>query len=121
MVCNHDEDPHWKYPLQNIILTHEYLVNNAEEELFTMFNETYLPYQPEQRGVPLFFKIMLDSLQDNSAETDKYLVNVVNTLKITECDGKNVETCVSLICVVFSRLSNLVDASGQSTFLDDFY
>ena len=35
------ENTHWKYFLQNIKLTHEYLVNNTEETLVTEVNETY--------------------------------------------------------------------------------
>ena len=63
---------------------------------------------------------MLSVLQDNSAENTKYLFNVVKNLKITKCDGENVETVASLIHGVVSCLSNLVYSNGQSELLDDF-
>ena len=104
------EDPHWKYFLHNVKLKHEYLVNNYEEKFVTKVNETFLSYQPE----------ILNILQDKSSETDKYLVNFFKTLKITEFDGKNVDTVVSLIQGVFNWLRNMVDASGQIALTEIF-
>ena len=63
---------------------------------------------------------MLDAIQDNSAETDNYLVNTVKTLKVPEYEGKNFETFVSLVHWVASILSNLVYTSGQITLPDNF-
>jgi hypothetical protein len=41
----------------------------------------------EERGGPLFFKLLMDLLQNNSTEAAEYLVNVVKNLKITNFDG----------------------------------
>ena len=77
------KNPHCKYFLQNLNLRNKYLVNNSSDKFVTKVNEIYLSYQPEQCGFPLLFKIMMDALQYNSNETDKCLVNVSKTLKIT--------------------------------------
>ena len=114
------EYPHCKYFLRNIKLTHEYLAKNTKEKLCTKVNETYLSYQPEQRGCALFFKIILYVLLYNSAETAKHLVSVVKTLKITDYGSNNFETVVSIIQGVLSRLSNIVDANGRSALPDIF-
>ena len=39
------EDPHIKYFLQNIKITHEYLVNISKGKLFNKVDEIYLYYQ----------------------------------------------------------------------------
>ena len=67
------EDPDNTWFLQNLKLTHEHLSNNAEDGLVTKINETYFNYPIEQRGGPLFFKLMLDILQNNSEEAVTYL------------------------------------------------
>ena len=77
-------------------------------------------YQPEQHEGPLSFKIILYVLHYKFSETAKKLVNVFKTLKIMKHNGENVETVVSLICGLFSRLRNLVDARGQSELPEDF-
>ena len=63
---------------------------------------------------------MMYVLQENSSETAKYLVNVVNTLKIMDYNVENAGIVVSLIRGAVSRLSNLVDSSGQSAFPGEF-
>jgi hypothetical protein len=45
-------------------------------------SKTYLSYPEDDRGGPLFFKLLMDLLQNNSAEAAEYLVNVVKNLKI---------------------------------------
>ena len=108
-------DTHHKYFPQNLKLTHEYLVNNYKDKLVTKFIETYLSYQPEQSGGTLFLKIILYVFQDNSDETVEYLVNIFKTLKITEYNGENVNTVVSIIYIFVSCLSNLSYESVQRT------
>ena len=63
---------------------------------------------------------MLSVLQDYSAETSKYQINVVKTLKITEYDGDNTKTVFSLINGVISCLVNLLDSNFQSTLPEKF-
>ena len=63
---------------------------------------------------------MLYALQENSAETSKYLVNVIKNLKITDYYDNNVEIIITLIYGVVSCLRNLVYANSKSASPDDF-
>jgi hypothetical protein len=104
---------------ENLKVTLEYLVNNTDENLVLKINETYLSHPVEERGGPLFFKLLMDLLQNNSAEAAEYLVNVVKNLKISNFDGENVLKVVSLIRGAVKRLTNLKDARGQSALPTD--
>jgi hypothetical protein len=104
---------------ENLKVTLEYLVNNTDENLVLKINETYLSHPVEERGGPLFFKLLMDLLQNNSAEAAEYLVNVVKNLKILSFDGENVLKVVSLIRGAVKRLTNLKDARGQSALPTD--
>jgi hypothetical protein len=104
---------------ENLKVTLEYLVNNTDENLVLKINETYLSYPIEERGGPLFFKLLMDLLQNNSAEAAEYLVNVVKNLKISSFDGENILKVVSLIRGAVKGLSNLKDATGQSALPKD--
>jgi hypothetical protein len=111
-------DPHNAIS-ENLKVTLEYLVNNTDENLVLKINETYLTYPVEERGGPLFFKLLMDLLQNNSAEAAEYLVNVVKNLKISNFDGENILKVVSLIRGAVKRLTNLKDATGQSALPKD--
>jgi hypothetical protein len=104
---------------ENLKVTLEYLLNNTDETLVLKINETYLSYPVEERGGPLFFKLLMDLLQNKSAEAAEYLVNVVKNLKISNFDGENVLKVVSLIRGAVKRLTNLKDARGQSALPTD--
>lgn len=114
------EDPNNKWFCQNMNLTYEYFTNNVEEKLATKVKETYLKYPPEQRGGPLFFKIMIDILQNSSSEAAQYLISTVKGIHISNYSGENVEDVVSLIRGATSRLENLVDTNGESLIPKDF-
>jgi hypothetical protein len=114
------EDPDNTWFVQNLKVTHEHLANNAEDRLVTKINETYYMYPFEQRGGPLFFKIMLDLLQNNSDDTATYLINVIKNLKITDFDGEDINKVVSLIRGAVSRLGNLKMKSGLRALPEDF-
>lgn len=105
---------------QNLQLTHKHLVNNTDPELVTKVNETYSEYPPAERGGPLFFKIMMDKLQNNSEDAATYLISVVKNLKITDYDGENVNTVVGLIRGAHNRLLNLKSKTQKSLLPEDF-
>jgi hypothetical protein len=104
---------------ENLKLTKTYLSNNMDDNLLLKINETYLSYPESDRGGPLFFKLLMDLLQNNSAEAAEYLVNVVKNLKITNFPGENILKVVSLIRGAVKRLTNLKDATGQSALPKD--
>jgi hypothetical protein len=111
-------DPHGSIH-ENLTVTQEYLINNTDDDLVLKINETYLSYPVEERGGPLFFKLLMDLLQNNSTEAAEYLVNVVKNLKITNFDGENILKVVSLIRGAVKRLTNLKDATGQNALPKD--
>jgi hypothetical protein len=53
---------------KNLKLTKTYLANNTADNLVLKINKTYLSYPKTDRGGPLFFKLLMDLLQNNSAE-----------------------------------------------------
>jgi hypothetical protein len=105
---------------QNLQLTYKHLVNNTEADLVTKVNETYSEYPTAERGGPLFFKIMMDKLQNNSEDAATYLISVVKNLKITDYDGENVDNVVSLVRGAHKRLLNLKSRTQKSLLPDDF-
>ena len=105
---------------QNLRLTAEYLQNNSEERLRKKVEETYNKYLPSEKGGPLYFKLMMDILQSSSEEAAKYLIKVVRNIKVTDYDGENIETVVSLIRGAVNRLDNLRDQHNNSSIPKDF-
>ena len=57
-----DQNNKWFCQNMNMNLIYEYFIFNMEDKLATKVKETYLKYPVEQRGGPLFFKIMIDIL-----------------------------------------------------------
>ena len=113
------EDPHNKWFRQNMKLTYEYFINNVEEKLAMKVKETYMNYPVKQRGGPLFFKIMIDILQNNSSEAAQYLISTVKNINISTYDGENVNEVVSLIRGATNRLNNL-SSSKKDLIPEDF-
>ena len=109
-----------KWYRQNLKLTFEYFRNNVKEGLHSKVLEIYLSYPTEQRGGPLFFKIMMNILQNNSKEASQYLVKTVKNIKLTDYPGENVSKVVSLIRGATNRLKNLEDEDGKSEMAPDF-
>ncbi len=104
---------------QNLKLTQEHLANNAEDGLVAKIKETYDTYPMEQRGGPLFYKLMMDILQNNSEEATTYLVTTVKNINIQTYEGENINKVVSHIRGAVSRLSNMKTKSGKSALPDD--
>jgi len=115
------ENPQNNWCRQNMNLTRDYMLNNVEEKLIQKVNETYLKYPMEERGGPLFFKIMIGILQNDSKDAAEFLINKVKTLNISTYEGENIETVVSLIRGAIDRLENLRDENDKSYIPDDFH
>ena len=67
-----------------------------EEKLAQKVKETYMNYPVKQRGGPLFFKIMMDILQNDFNEAARYLISTVKNINISTYDGENINEVVSL-------------------------
>lgn len=114
------ENLHNNWFVQNLKLTKEWFSNNSEEDLTTKVYETHLTYPITQQGRPLIFKLVMDTLQNNTADAAMCLINVVKNLKITDYDGKDVTKVVSLMRSMVCCLSNLTDENGKSALPEDF-
>ena len=64
---------------------------------------------------------MMDILQSSSEEAAKYLIKTVKGIKITNYDGENVETFVSLIMGEVYRLQNLRSGTNPDSIPTDFF
>ena len=113
------EDPHGHFT-EDLRLTEQYLVNNSEDDLVMKVNETYMRYQVQEHGGPLFFKIMMDVLQTNSEEAAEYLVTTIKNVKVSNFDGESIPRVVSLIRGAVKRLTNLKTRSGTDALPNDF-
>jgi hypothetical protein len=79
---------------KNLSLTQAYLENHCTATLKSSVLERLDTFPPEEKGGPLYFKIMMSILQDNSQETITYLLNQIKHLKIFSVDAED----VSKIC-----------------------
>ena len=75
---------------------------------------------PSQKGGTLYFKIMMGILQSSSEEAAKYLIKTVKETKITNYNGENVETVVSLIRGAVYCLQNLRSGTYPDSIPTDF-
>jgi hypothetical protein len=106
--------------MQDLKATLEHLIANSEDSLVNKVNETHLSYPAVQQGGPLFFKIMMDMLQDNSEDSAEFIISQVKNLKISEETDENVETVISKIRVAAMRLENLKTLSGSKALPAEF-
>jgi hypothetical protein len=85
-------------------LTQEHLINSTNDSLVSKINKTYYSYPNEQHEGRLFFKIMMDTLQNNSEESAEYLISMVKSLKLTNFDGEKLRRLsVNLWCSKLAR------------------
>ena len=107
------------YVEQNLNITAEHLMKSCQEKLLAKVKETYDMRSNEEQGGPLFFKLLMDTLQIHSKEAAEYLVTMVKNLKISNIDGENVSEMNSKIRGAINRLKNLKDENGKSHLPDD--
>jgi hypothetical protein len=106
--------------MQDLKATLDHLIANSEDSLVNKVNETHLKYPAVQQGGPLFFKIMLDMLQDNSEDSAEFIISQVKNLKISEEKDEDVETVITKIRTAEQRLKNLKTRSGRAALPEEF-
>lgn len=92
------------YYRQNLNLTFEFLENNTTAALWEKCLEVYEEYEPEEKGGPLMFLIIMHKLQNHTDAAVQYLLNSVKNMKITNFEGENVSRVSSLIRGAYKRL-----------------
>jgi hypothetical protein len=95
------------YYRQNLQLTFEFFENNCTKGLWEKCLEDYDEFEPEEKGGPLLFIIMMKKLQSHTDSAVQYLINSVKNLKISSFEGENVSRVVSLIRGANKRLKNV--------------
>ena len=101
-------------------MTLDYLRNNTSEALELKVMENYNEFPLEQQGGPLFFKLMMDVLQEASDTLADNIVDRIKKLKISDQQGEDVSVIVNLTCSAIKQLENLHDHHGNSLMPIDF-
>jgi Zinc knuckle len=103
----YNEHTHDEYHRQNLQLSFNFFENNCTKGLWEKCLEDYNEYEPEEKGGPLLFIIMMKKLQSHTDSAVQYLINSVKNLKISNFEGENVSRVVSLIRGANKRLRNV--------------
>lgn len=105
----------------NLRVTENYLTNHCTPKLHAKVLTLYNNYPRQQQGGPLYFKLMMNVLQQDSAShVNKLNLQVKNELKITGFDGEDVTAVVSIIRSAYSVMTNFKDKNGKSNIPPDF-
>ena len=94
-----------RYLRQNLQTTYTYFSNNSTSDLLQTVHGSYTLYSNEEKGGPLYFKILLDTLCRHSRETCESLKNSVNALDISTLPGEDVSHACNLIQCTVSYLT----------------
>ena len=108
-----------KHILKNLHLTLESLKAHTDSDLVNKVKESYNVCNADECGSPLFFKLMMDALLNNSKEATDYLIVQLKCIKISEYDGENVPLVISQICSAITHLQSLKTDQKMSV-PDDF-
>lgn len=92
------------YLKENMHYTFEMLRHNTEDTLWSKCMEDYEEFHPIQQGGPLMLYLILKRIQASSEAAVEYLKQKVLTIKISEVEGENVDTVVSLIKSAYHAL-----------------
>jgi hypothetical protein len=90
------------YVTKSLNLSYNLIKYNTNDNLFKKYLEEYEMFHPMQRGGPLILFLVLKKVQNASEQHLKYLKDKVETLKISDLEGENVDTAVSLINAAYS-------------------
>ena len=85
------------YISENLTITEALIKNNTEESLYCKCWEAYETYHPMQRGGPLLLHLILQRIHNASEQYLEHIKLKVETLRISELEGENVDVAVSLI------------------------
>ena len=107
------------YIKDNMGLIFSFLQANTEEKFFRKCLEAYEEFDPFQQGGPLILILILQQIQDSSEAAIVRVRGSLETLKIKDLEGENVDTAVSMIKTVTELLTS--SAREDRTFIPDGY
>jgi hypothetical protein len=90
------------YVTENLNLSYNLIKNNTDDSLFNKCLEEYEMFHPMQQGGPLILFLVLKKVHNASEQHLEHLKDKVETLKISDLEGENVDTAVSLINAAYS-------------------
>jgi hypothetical protein len=90
------------YVTENLNLSYNLIKNNIDDNLFNKCLEEYEIFHPMQQGGPLILFLVLKKVHNASEQHLEHLKDKVETLKISDLEGENVDTAVSLINAAYS-------------------
>ena len=83
--------------VENMTCAYQLVKNNTEEHLFQKALEEYEKFPPECQGGPLILHIVVKKIQNTSDQWIDCLTRKVETIKITDYKGEDVDHVVSLM------------------------
>ena len=95
------------YYKQNLKLTYSYFQQNVSEELWEKTFESYDDYEPQYKGDPLFFILMIYKLLSNTEEATVTLQTRIHNFNITHLKGEDISRAVSLVKGAIRRLAHI--------------
>jgi hypothetical protein len=115
---------------ENLMLTYAYFEKNCDSELWSQVMDSYELYPPEERGGPLFFVLMMQTLLSCTEEASAVLIQRLQSFKISSLTGENITAYVSLMRSAVKRLEyskrlpkhiNKIVLQGLQTSLADAF
>ena len=95
---------------ENLLWSLAYYEKNVETNLYSKVHSQLLDYATDERGGPLFLKLLLDRVTTNNESNLKAIIHVTETYRVNKaCKGENIETVVELFTALFNTMSSLRD------------
>jgi hypothetical protein len=88
------------YDIQNLVWSQELLENSCESELRDKVMESLLLVPEDERGGPLYFRVMMGLITSSTAEATRAMITRITTLKIRDIQGEDIDKAVSTIRVI---------------------
>jgi hypothetical protein len=90
-------------------LSYNLIKNNTDDNLFNKCLKEYEMFHPMQQGRPLILLFLVSKKVHNALEQHlKHLKDKVETLKISDLEGENINTAVTLINAAYWIFSHLL-------------
>ena len=93
---------------EDLLWSYSYYEKNVDETLYATVHSKWMSYSPEERGGPLFLKLLLDQVTTTSESNLKALIEIVETYQIkTSCPGEDIDVVVPMFRSIFNNIESL--------------
>ena len=104
---------------EDLELTFCYMYANVEEALYNKVRESYDTFPISQRGGPLFFWLLMNTISTNSEATIESLITKVRKFRIKDHPGEDILQITSILRNCSQRIHNARDNKLPERFLQD--